>query len=136
MKPHRARILAMQALFQIEFQKKALNDLLKFDWIDYVIPDDEKKFAGNIIKGVLENSDTIDKIIRQYSKNWDINRISRVSKAILRLSIYQIMEMKNEIPFKVVIDEAVRLSKKYAEEDASRFINGILDTFYRQEIKE
>lgn len=126
----------MQALFQIEFQKKALNDLLKFDWIDYVIPDDEKKFAGNIIKGVLENSDTIDKIIRQYSKNWDINRISRVSKAILRLSIYQIMEMKNEIPFKVVIDEAVRLSKKYAEEDASRFINGILDTFYRQEIKE
>jgi len=135
MKPQRARILAMQAIFQMDFQKRSLNDLLLFDWIDYEIPADEKEFASDLVKGVLENSDIIDKTIIQYSKNWDISRISRVSKAILRMSLYQLMEMKADIPYKVVIDEAIRVSKKYAEDDASRFINGILDAYYWREKK-
>lgn len=135
MKPHRARILAMQAIYQMDFQKRKLSDLLLFDWIDYEIPVEEKEFATQLIKGVLDNSDIINNTIVQYSKNWDISRISRVSKAILRLSLYQLMNMKEEIPYKVVIDEAIRISKKYAEDDASRFINGILDAYHWQEKK-
>jgi len=133
MKPQRARILAMQAIFQRDFQNRPLKDLLLFDWIDYEVPEDEKVFATRLIKGVIENSDTIDKIIVEFSKNWDISRISPVSKAILRISIFQLTEMKDEIPYKVVIDEAIRICRKYAEDDAGRFINGILDAYYWRE---
>jgi N utilization substance protein B len=135
MKPQRARILAMQAIYQMDFQKRSLKDLLLFDWIDYEIPADEKEFATQLVMGTLENSDIIDKTIVLYSKNWDISRISRVSKAILRISLYQLMDLKEEIPYKVVIDEAIRICKKYAEDDAGRFINGILDAFYWQDKK-
>lgn len=121
----------MQAIFQLEFQERSIDDLFHFDWIDYSVPDDERLFAINLIKGVLENSEIINKTIVQYSKNWDISRISRVSKAILQLSIFQMMDPKDHTPHKVIIDEAVRLSKKYAEEDAGRFINGILDTYHK-----
>lgn len=130
MKPQRARILAMQAIFQMDFQERPLKELLLFDWIDYEVPEDEKQFATQLIMGVIENSDIIDKIIVEYSRNWDISRISRVSKAILRISLYQLIGLKDEIPYKVVIDEAIRICKKYAEDDAGRFINGILDAYY------
>ncbi|MDH4261669.1 MAG: transcription antitermination factor NusB [Spirochaetia bacterium] len=135
MKPQRARILAMQAIFQMDFQKRPLKDLLLFDWIDYEIPNDEKVFAAELVKGAIENSDIINETIIQFSKNWDIRRISRVSKAIITISLYQLMFLKDEMPYKVVIDEAIRISKKYAEDDAGRFINGILDAYYWQDKK-
>ncbi|MDH5717831.1 MAG: transcription antitermination factor NusB [Spirochaetia bacterium] len=131
MKPHRARILAMQAIFQTEIHQRDIEEISSFDWIDYEVPEDEKKFSLEIIKGVMENLESIDKIIIEYSKNWDFKRISMVSKAILRISLYQLMKMKNEISHKIIIDEAIKIAKEYAEEDSTRFINGILDTYYK-----
>ena len=135
MKVHRARILAMQAIYQLEFNEKTMVQIAKLDWIDYAIPEKEKEFSMNLVKGVVENSETIDKAIKKYSKNWKIERISPVSKAILRLAIYQLHDMQ-ELPFKSVIDEAVKLAKEYGEDDSDRFINGILDTYYKIEIKK
>ncbi len=133
MKPHRARVLAMQAIFQLEFQSRDLEDILRFDWIDYQIPDDEAQFAGKLIKGVVKHSDIINKVIAQYSENWKMERISAVNKSILRVAIYQMKFMPKEIPPRVAIDEAIRLSKKYGESDSSRFINGILDAVHKDE---
>jgi len=123
----------MQAIFQQQFQSRPLSDLLSFDWIDYKVPEEEKIFASKLVKGVFENTESIDRTIKHYSRNWDISRISQVSKAILRLSIFQMMDTASNTPPKVIIDEAIRLSKKYAEDDAGRFINGILDALYKQE---
>ena len=135
MKPHRARILAMQALFQAEFQEKETAELVKFEWIDYEIPESEQNFAKKIISGVKESLKEIDNLITEHSKNWDIERINPVNKSILRVSIYQLLYMKDEIPAKVIIDEAIKLAKEYAEDDSGRFINGILDACYKANIR-
>lgn len=135
MKPHRARILAMQALFQAEFQEKQTAELVKFEWIDYEVPESEQNFARKIISGVKESLKEIDNLITEHSKNWDIERISPVNKSILRVSIYQLLYMKDEIPAKVIIDEAIKLAKEYAEDDSGRFINGILDACYKANMR-
>ncbi|MES0488864.1 MAG: transcription antitermination factor NusB [Leptospirales bacterium] len=132
MKIHRARVLAMQAVYQLEFNDRTVEEISTFDWIDYKIPDDEKEFSLNLVKGVQEYSEIINKAIVTYSTNWKIERISHVSRAVLRISIYQLM--KTDIPYKSVIDEAIRLAKEYGEDDSERFINGILDTYYKEEI--
>ena len=134
MKPHRARIFAMQAIYLKEFHEKSIEEIRNFEWVDYKVPQDEQKFAIDIIEGVDEFKEKIDNKIKEHSKNWDFDRISLVSRSILKISIFQIMHMRDLISAEIVIDEAIRIAKEYAEEDASRFINGILDSVYRQEI--
>lgn len=124
----------MQAIFQLDFNKRTLKDILRFEWIDYEIPDEEKEFAGKLIKGVVENTESIDKIIMQYSENWKMERISAVNRAILRISIFQLMHYRDVVPVKVTIDEAIKISKKYGDPDSGRFINGVLDA-YRKDVQ-
>lgn len=132
MKYHRVRILAMQALFQREFHSVNSEEIGNFLWIDYDLPPDERDLAMTIIAGALNNQTHIDEIINSLSKNWNLDRISPVNRSILRISIFQLENMKQEFPPKVVIDEAIKLSIEYAEEDSSRFINGLLDSYYQE----
>ena len=67
----------------------------------------------------------IDKQIQQYSKGWDIERLVKMDKDILRIALVELMYLK-EAPMKVVVDEALELAKKYSTDDSSAFINGIL----------
>ena len=83
-------------------------------------------YALQCAKGVRENAELIDsKISENLRQGWKISRISRVSLAILRLAIYEIL-FRNEVPVSVAINEAVELSKKYTVEDDTSFINGVL----------
>lgn len=128
MKKHRARILAMQAVFQSEFHTSSDEDLTSFNWIDYPVPEPEAELARKLILGVKENLESIDNIIREFSVNWDFSRITPVSRAILRLSIYQLRFQSQQPEVALIIDEALRLAREYAEDDAGRFINGVLDS--------
>lgn len=134
MKPHRARVLAMQALFQLEFQERSPAEIFSFDWIDYQPPLEESKMATEIIRGVLKHKETIDAAIKRHSTNWDIERISRVSRAILRIGMAQLL--MHQTPPKVIIDESVKLAKVYAEDDAGKFINGILDAYWNLDLSK
>ena len=83
-------------------------------------------YAISCAKGVCEHQEEIDsRISDNLKKGWRINRISRVSLAILRLAIYEMLFI-DEIPVSVSINEAVELSKKYSLEDDTAFINGVL----------
>lgn len=132
MKPHRARIIAMQAVYTLEFYSG--EDVLGKEpgWIDYPLPDDEIRFIRKIIDGVIENQQEIDDFIRKFSKNWNFERISPVNKAILRISIYQLQKMTDEIPYKVIMDESIRIARKYSDLDSVRYINGVLDSVWKQ----
>ena len=77
--------------------------------------------------GVLEHLDEIDEMINRHSNGWKTNRISRVTRAILRLSVYEMLYCKAEIPENVSINEAVELCKTYDEEKARVFLNGVLN---------
>ncbi len=84
-------------------------------------------FARNILSAVEENKNEIDKIIDENARGWSINRLPKVSLAILRLAIGEI-KYCDEVPVGVSVNEAVELTKKYGTSEDASFINGILGT--------
>ncbi len=120
-----ARETAMKLLYQLEVQKEDREQQVEAVLDEENFSDSDKEYIREVIDGVFSNLDYIDKLIEKHSKGWKINRISKVDLSILRLSIYEI-SFRNDIPFNVSINEAVELAKKYSNEDAGAFVNGIL----------
>jgi transcription antitermination protein NusB len=83
-------------------------------------------FAEELILGTIEKIETVDARIRSLARNWEFKRIAKVDLSILRLAIFEIL-FRKDIPPIVSINEAIDLSKILSNEDAKRFINGILD---------
>ncbi len=134
-KRHKARILAMQALFQLDTRKVDelnLADLQTFSWIDYEVPEEERDYARLIIGVTFEHLAEIDAMISDRLVNWDFSRISSVSRAVLRTGVAQLLYMANEADAAVVIDESILLAKQYDEGQAVAFVNGVLDDVYRE----
>lgn len=86
---------------------------------------DVKDYAINIVKSFQEHNSEVDEIIKKYSKNWDIDRLVKMDKDILRIAIVELLFI-GDAPMKVVVDEALELAKKYSTDDSYSFINGIL----------
>lgn len=115
----------MQALFQVDVSKENIGSVLDLLFEEEKFVDETMDFSKKLVNGTIENLDAIDEAIKKYSKNWTFDRINNVDKSILRLSIYELMFLK-ENPPSVVINEALELAKKYSDEESSKFINGIL----------
>jgi N utilization substance protein B len=101
-----------------------------YDFIDDILEDKkirnkQKQFAINLFKGVISNIEEIDKHIVKHLNNRKIENIGYVEKAILRLSIYEMIFSKLDKP--IVINEAIELSKILAGDNAPKFMNGVLD---------
>lgn len=89
-------------------------------------PGDREDFASELVHGVWRHSGELDEIISDYSQNWKLGRIARIELTILRLAIFEMLH-RDDIPLKVAINEAVELAKRYGDDKAKNFINGILD---------
>lgn len=94
-------------------------------------PKEIRPYSREVVVGVWENRTDLDRLISGSSKNWRVERMSRVDINILRIAIYEVLYMK-DVPPKVSIDEAVELGKRYGTEESGAFINGILDHIYNQ----
>ena len=88
------------------------------------IPDDA--FIKKLYFGICEKMEEIDALIAKHSVGWKTERMSRVSRAVLRLGVYELVYM-TDIPSSVSINEAIELTKKYDDEKARAFVNGILN---------
>lgn len=97
--------------------------------------DDIIEYSKKLLIGIKERKETIDKYIREVSKNWKLERITIVDKNILRIGIYEILYC-DDVPPIVAIDEAVELGKKYGNEESGDFINGILDSIFKSHYKK
>ena len=86
---------------------------------------DVKNYAIQIADFFQKNHEEVDEIIQKYAKNWDLGRLVKMDKDILRIAIVELLFIK-DAPMKVVVDEALELAKKYSTEDSSSFINGVL----------
>jgi N utilization substance protein B len=127
MQKRAARELALKSLYKSEFL--GYETALDFSFEERATKE-AKDYAKLLVKGVVDNVSYIDKLIKEFSINWDIRRISIIDKNILRVAIY---EMVNKLaPPKVVINEALELAKKYSEKKAPKFINGILDAIKKK----
>ena len=92
-------------------------------------------YIDGVVAGVANREEDLNAEIQRYSIGWDISRISRLTRAILQLAIYEILYIE-DVPTGVAISEAVRLAKKYDGDDTGAFVNGILGSFARaQETK-
>lgn len=119
-----AREKIMIILYQIDLYDK---DNIPYD-LENVFHENleiDNKFVRDVVNGVLENKDNIDKIISKYLENWDLDRLGKTDRAILRLSTYEMLYY--DTPKVVVINEAVELAKKYSDEKIAKLINAVLD---------
>jgi len=116
------------------FAGERFEDLAsEYEMYDKLPAEAQKEYINRAITGVMEHAPELDGYIEKYSKGWNVGRISRITKCILRLSMYEIMYM--DIPVGASVDEALELAKKYDNDDAAAFVNGVLGTFVRQEVK-
>jgi N utilization substance protein B len=87
-------------------------------------------YLDKVVSGVANRADDLNAEIQKYAIGWDISRISRLTRAIMQLAIYEIQYVE-DVPTGVAVSEAVRLAKKYDGDDTGAFVNGILGSFAR-----
>lgn len=126
------RELAFKILYQIEIQKEITKeDIELFFENNNVNSKQAQEYIQDIVYGIGDNSKAIISMISNNLKeDWEIERISKVNLALLKLAIYEIKY--KELPFKVVINEVVELAKKYGEESSHSFVNGILASVVKE----
>jgi len=130
----RTREVALQILYRLDLDgsvrdsrqtvpEEAIRDLLRF-----LAPGSDiiRNNAYLLVSGVLENRPEIDSIIENAAENWTLDRISVIDRNILRIAVFE-MVFVPEIPYKVAINEAIEIAKRFSTDEAGRFINGVLD---------
>ncbi len=131
----RSREFALQVLYQLEINRQGAQETLTQFQKTYLPKGERDEFLERLVYGVLEHRKEIDRLIKQYSKNWKLDRMPMVDRNILRLAIFELMHCE-DIPPKVTLNEAIELGKKYGSEDSGRFVNGILDRIQNEVIKK
>lgn len=87
-------------------------------------------YIDSVVSGVANREEELNEYIRKYSIGWEVSRISRLTRAVMHLALYEILYVE-DVPTGVAISEAVRLAKKYDGDDTGSFVNGILGSFAR-----
>lgn len=121
MKRHEAREKAIQTLFQIEVSKLEVDEAIEFA-LDGMESD---PFYEQLVVGTLEKKEEIDELLIENLKNWRLDRLGNVERTILRMATYELLYVET-IPDKVTINEAVELTKSFADEEAAKLVNGVL----------
>ncbi len=118
---------AFKLIYSLEIQKREdLNEQMEL-YIESNNIDDKKaqKYIRDAVLGIEENyNEIIENIEKNLKEDWKIDRISKIDLSILKLAIYELKY--TDIPFKVAINEAVELAKKYGEDSSRNFVNGVL----------
>jgi transcription antitermination protein NusB len=130
---HQSRERALQILFQYDIHGKPGVWLDEF-WKQCQATEDVKAFAVQLVDGVLEHKKDLDALIGKYATNWKVSRMQIVDRNILRLGTYELLWL-NEVPAKVTMNEAIELAKDFGDEEAAKFVNGILDKVLSSEAK-
>lgn len=131
MSRRKSREIAIQILYQIEMSKSDAEQALQLFWENYRSADELKDFAVRVVQGTVEHRKEIDRAITKTAKNWSFGRITPVDRSILREAVFEIIFCP-DIPYKVTLNEAIELGKKYGSEKSGAFINGVLDNVLEQ----
>ncbi len=133
MSRRKAREMALQVLFQLDYQTVDIADALEFVCSEHVnMSNDVKQYALEVATGTSNNLDDIDSIIVNQSTDWKIERMNGVDRNILRMAIFEMNFGRETIAPNVVINEAIELAKTYGTEDSGRFINGVLGNLVKR----
>ena len=125
-----ARENCFKLLFEYEVQKITADEALE---LFYELTEDVKgqsDYINKTVKTAIENVEEIDAVIEEYSKGWKVSRLAKVTLAVLRVGICELLYM-DDIADSIAINEAVEIAKIYNDEKAGKFVNGILSSVYK-----
>ena len=122
MKRRTAREKALQAVFQIDMSQATSEDAIEHV-LDGVPTD---PYLTDLVNGVVEHKEEIDRLIKNNLEKWTIERLASVDRNILRISVYEMLYCKEEVPVNVVMDEAIEIAKVFGDDQSSKFINSVL----------
>lgn len=128
----RARSLALQVLYEWDLARHDASSVAERLLSQDSLPPDAADFVRLLVQGVVEHRDEIDTLLGKMAPEWPVHQIAAVDRAILRMAIYEIRFEPN-IPFKVSINEAVELAKRFGSESSRRFVNGALGSLTSKE---
>jgi N utilization substance protein B len=121
-----AREAVLKLLYAADMTHVSVREARDVSWPITLAPQEAMAFADTLLNAVLIHSREIDELIQSCSMHWSLERIGVVERNILRFAICELLYVP-DVPPKVTINEAVEIAKKYGAEDASIFVNGILD---------
>ncbi|MCS7273345.1 MAG: transcription antitermination factor NusB [Fimbriimonadales bacterium] len=127
-----AREWALRALYQIDLGGKPVEEAIEEVLSVAGLSPEDGDVVRELVTGTAQAQATeLDPIIQQYARGWTIDRMAVIDRNILRLALYELRHHPEQ-PFKVVINDAIELAKKYSTAESGRFVNGILGAIVRQ----
>jgi N utilization substance protein B len=124
----KARKRALDILFQADVRGEELPIMLATEAKRAASEPDRQAswlYARDIVDGVIDNRDAIDEQITTFAKDWSLQRMPAVDRALLRIGAWEIL-YNDEVPTAVAIDEAVELAKEFSTDDSASFVHGVL----------
>jgi N utilization substance protein B len=125
-KRRKARELALEALYRIEITQEDSLSILSDIFLRTHQSKEVTQFTRELVTCTLREQKKIDALIIESMENWKIDRLAVIDRNILRAAVCEMLYFP-EIPFKVSINEAIELAKKYSGEESGKFVNGVLD---------
>lgn len=122
---HKARHFALQAIYQWQMTGDSASEIEKQFLEDQPLKGADLDYMHDLISGVVANSKELDEIYSPHLSR-PLKDLDYVDMAILRLATFE-LTYRQEIPFRVIINEAIELAKSFAEQDSHKFVNGVLD---------
>lgn len=137
MSRRKARFIAFQSLFELDFQQYKHQKLEGLDILNKNIVEfdgqNQRDFVEALFGGVIKNQKTIDLMMEKAAPEWPISQINLVDRNVLRLGIFELIFGSHKaVPPKVAINEAIEIAKAFGSNTSSRFVNGVLGTIYRE----
>lgn len=135
---HLGRIIALQTFYEQELRREAedtnfdLQEVLERNILRYKDMIDDVQFIRQLVEGVNRRAAQLDAALQPVAPEWPIDQIARMDRIVLRIGLYE-LENEDEVPPKVVINEAVELAKAFGGDNSSKFVNGVLGTLLRQQ---
>jgi N utilization substance protein B len=121
----KVRALALKVLYEVDSVGHNVDETLTRFLAKEGLSEENTAFARELVSGVVQNREKIDRNIQSFAPAWPIEQIPVVDRNILRLAIFEIL-IDNKVPVKVAINEAVELAKTFGSDNSSKFVNGVL----------
>ena len=133
MSRRKARELALQVLFHIDFTggDPAEVTAAVYGMQEEEIPESVNDYVKWVVTGTLSRKDEIDLLISELARDWKLERMGGVDRAVTRMAIYEIKFGEDKVPPRAAVNEAVELAKHFGSDESGRFVNGILGSLVR-----
>jgi N utilization substance protein B len=133
---HLGRVIAMQTLYQADFNNKLtikdLNEIIDYQVVDLANNFENRSFVDYLVQNVIENLAVLNQLVEKYAPEWPLDKITIVDRNILRIGVWELV-YDDSIPPKVAINEAIEIAKIFGGETSGKFVNGVLGSLYKPE---